>query len=68
MDLDAVRSILGDQSVITDPDRLAGPTIDWTGRFRGRATALVTPRSTNDVAVLLRWCSEQLGLCSSPGR
>lgn len=58
MDLDAVRAILGNQSVITDPDRLAGHTIDWTGRFRGRATALVTPRSTNEVAALLRWCSD----------
>ncbi|MCX6488644.1 MAG: FAD-binding oxidoreductase [Mycobacterium sp.] len=50
--------VVGATHVSTDPDVLAGRSIDWTGRYRGRASALVRPGSTDEVAAVLRSCRD----------
>ena len=50
--------VVGTAHVSTDPDVLAGRSIDWTGRYRGRASALVRPGSTDEVAAVLRSCRD----------
>ncbi len=50
--------VVGAAHVSTDPDVLAGRSIDWTGRYRGRASALVRPGSTDEVAAVLRSCRD----------
>ena len=50
--------IVGAAHVSTDPDVLAGRSIDWTGRYRGSASALVRPGSTDEVAAVLRSCRD----------
>ena len=52
----ALRAIGGD-AVITDPGVLAAHEVDWTGRFRGRALALVRPGSAAEVGEVLRACA-----------
>jgi FAD/FMN-containing dehydrogenase len=47
---------LGPGGVLTDPDVLAGYTVDWTGRWRGHTPAVVRPRSTPEVAAVLQTC------------
>jgi FAD/FMN-containing dehydrogenase len=53
----ALRAAIGDDAVVTDPGVLAAHEVDWTGRFRGRAVALVRPGSAADVGAALRACA-----------
>ena len=56
-DLAPLRAIVGDAHVLVDDDVRAGYEGDWTGRFVGRAAAVVRPASTDEVAAVLAWCS-----------
>jgi FAD/FMN-containing dehydrogenase len=55
--LDELRSIVGPHHVLTDADETAGFSVDWTGRFRGAAAAVVRPGSTEEVAGVVRACA-----------
>jgi FAD/FMN-containing dehydrogenase len=50
-------ALVGADHVIEDRDVRAGYEVDWTGRFRGSATAVVRPGSTDEVAALVEWCA-----------
>lgn len=50
--------IVGAGQVTTDPDVLDGRCVDHTGRYRGRATALVRPGTADEVAAVLRACRD----------
>ncbi|MHA7651121.1 FAD-binding oxidoreductase [Mycobacterium sp. ML4] len=50
--------IAGSNQVVTDPDVLAGRSVDHTGRYRGQASALVRPGSADEVAQVLRVCRD----------
>ncbi len=56
--LQQVSSVVGVKYVSADPDVLAGRSADWTGRYRGRASALVRPGSADEVAGVLRLCRD----------
>lgn len=56
--LHALESIVGARHVVTDPDVLAGRAVDHTGRYRGRAGALVRPGSAEEAAAVLRVCRD----------
>jgi len=55
--LKSLTSIVGGQHVLTG-DAAAGFAVDWTGRFRGQAAAVVRPRDTVEVAAVLALCTE----------
>ena len=55
--LGALRAAAGSSAVVTDPGILAAHEVDWTGRFRGRAVALVRPGSAVEVGRVLRACA-----------
>jgi hypothetical protein len=38
--------VVGAAHVLDDPDVTASYEVDWTGRFRGRAAAVVRPGTT----------------------
>ncbi|MCV7082818.1 ribonuclease E/G, partial [Mycolicibacterium insubricum] len=46
--------MVGPSFLSTDPDVLAGRSVDHTGRYTGRASALVRPGSAEEVAAVLR--------------
>ena len=50
-------SIVGAPHVLTGAATL-GYSIDWTGRFRGEAAAVVRPADTEQVAAVLRLCTD----------
>lgn len=50
--------VVGSNHVVTDPDILAGRSIDHTGRYRGKASALARPGSADEVAGVLRVCRD----------
>lgn len=54
--LQALATAVGPGHVTTDPDVLAGRSVDHTGRYRGRAGALVRPGTAGQVAEVLRIC------------
>ena len=55
-------AIVGAEHVSVDPDVLATRATDWTGRYRGTASALVRPGSADEVAAVLRTCRDS-GVC-----
>ncbi|HTY26603.1 MAG TPA: FAD-binding oxidoreductase [Mycobacterium sp.] len=57
-----LQAIVGSAHVVTDPDVLDGRSVDYTGRYRGRASALVRPGSADEVAAVLREC-RAAGVC-----
>ncbi|HOB50225.1 MAG TPA: FAD-binding oxidoreductase [Mycobacterium sp.] len=56
--LDRLAGIVGAAHVSADPDVLAARSVDWTGRYRGRATLLVRPGDAGEVAAVLRACRD----------
>jgi FAD/FMN-containing dehydrogenase len=55
--LEAVRDVVGEAHVLTDPSMTAGATVDWSGRFRGQTPALIRPADTGEVADVVRLCN-----------
>jgi FAD/FMN-containing dehydrogenase len=51
--LRALAEVVGPRHLLTDPDLTAGYELDWTGRFQGRAAAVVRPAGTAEVAGVL---------------
>lgn len=45
--------------IVLDADVAASYAVDWTGRWRGSTTAVLRPRSTDEVAEALAWCAER---------
>ena len=50
-----LRQILGENNVIGDADLMASYCVDWRGRFRGSALAVVKPSSTDEVAAIVKY-------------
>ena len=50
--------IVGAGHVLTDPDLKASYETDWTGRFKGRARAVVRPATTSEVAAAVAACAD----------
>ena len=51
--LAALAGRVSPRSVVTDPELIAPWLTDWRGRYRGRATALLQPESTAEVAAVV---------------
>jgi len=49
----ALADVVGASHVLTDPELTASYETDWTGRFAGRAAAVVRPGSTAEVAAVM---------------
>jgi len=59
---DHLAAIVGAEYVSVDLDVLAARATDWTGRYRGTASALIRPGSVDEVAAVLRTCRDS-GVC-----
>ena len=57
--VDAFRAIVGKAHVLTTSDDVAGYLTDWTGQYSSDALAVVRPASTEEVAALVKLCSDQ---------
>ncbi len=54
--LQTLRALLGPSHVLTDGD-LSAYELDWRGRERGKALAVVRPGSTQEVAAVVKACA-----------
>jgi FAD/FMN-containing dehydrogenase len=60
--------VVGVDHVLTDAGLRASYEVDWTGRFRGQARAVVRPADTDAVAAVVRICAdENVSLCLQGG-
>ena len=55
--LDQLIELLGPSHVLTGPDT-ASYVEDWRGRYRGQALAVLRPGSTEEVAQVVKWCTD----------
>nr|WP_297357426.1 FAD-binding oxidoreductase [uncultured Caldimonas sp.] len=55
--LDSLRAAVGTAHVLTDGD-LSAWELDWRKRYRGKALAVVRPGHTDEVAAVVKACSE----------
>ncbi|MEP6784309.1 MAG: FAD-binding oxidoreductase [Sphingomonadales bacterium] len=54
----AARALLGEKGVITAPGDIAPWLSDWRGRYHGRASAILAPQSTVEVAQIVALAAE----------
>src|SRR5690349_20236841 len=59
--LAAFRAISGPDGIVEDPDDIAPWLVDWRGKFSGDSSAILTPRSTGQVADFVR-CALEFGV------
>jgi FAD/FMN-containing dehydrogenase len=55
----ALRELLGDPAVLTQPEQVAPYLTDHRRLYQGAALAIVEPSSSEEVRALLRWCNAQ---------
>ena len=53
-----LRAAVGPDGVLDDPAGLSGYLTDWRNAYSGAAAAVVRPGSTEEVAGVVRLCSE----------
>jgi FAD/FMN-containing dehydrogenase len=53
----ALAEVVGDAHALVEPDLTAAYETDWTGRYSGRAAAVVRPATTDEVAETMRVCA-----------
>ena len=56
--LDALANLLGTRGYSADPDAMAPWLTDWRGKYHGRAAAMLSPATTDEVASIVRLCAE----------
>ena len=56
--LGKLRALLGPKGFSTDPDTLAPHLADWRDHYHGRAAALLSPATTDEVAAVVGLCAE----------
>lgn len=56
--LDAFANLLGPKGYSADPDAMAPWLTDWRGKYHGRAAAMLSPATTDEVASIVRLCAK----------
>ena len=54
----ALEEVVGEAGLVRDEQRLQTYLSDWRNAYRGRAALVVRPSSTEQVAAVVRLCSE----------
>ncbi|MGC4960503.1 FAD-binding oxidoreductase [Gordonia sp. DT101] len=63
-----LRAVVGEAHVLDDADAAAGYLTDWTGRWTGRADAVIRPRTTEEVAAVVARCADAgIAICVQGG-
>ncbi|HEX8468524.1 MAG TPA: FAD-binding oxidoreductase [Allosphingosinicella sp.] len=56
--LDSLASVLGPRGFSREAEAMEPWVVDWRGRYRGRAAALLSPASATEVQAVVRRCAE----------
>jgi FAD/FMN-containing dehydrogenase len=60
--IDAIRSVVGDRGLLTEPSDTAAYSEDWRKLYRGRTCAVARPATTQEMAEVVRLCAA----CGTP--
>ncbi len=55
--LDQIASLLGSENILASDTDMQPYLIDWRTVYQGKAQAVITPRSTEQVSQLLSWAN-----------
>ncbi|KAH9618100.1 hypothetical protein KSS87_010114 [Heliosperma pusillum] len=58
-DVSYFKSILGENNVILDVDRLQSANTDWMHKYKGSSKIMLLPRSTEEVSQIMSYCSSR---------
>ena len=56
--VEKLTNVVGQNAIITDAEAMVPHLVDWRGRYRGDALAVVKPNSTKQVAAIVKLCAE----------
>ncbi len=56
--LDSLANLLGPKGYSVDTDTMAPWLTDWRGKYHGRAAAMLSPATTDEVAAIVRLCGD----------
>ncbi len=56
--LSAIRAVVGDRGLLTDPGDTAAYSEDWRRLYQGRTPAVVRPATTQETAAVVRLCAD----------
>ncbi len=56
--IDAIRAVVGERGLLTNPVDMAGYLEDWRRLYRGRSPAVIRPANTTELAQVVRLCAE----------
>ncbi|CAD6220828.1 unnamed protein product [Miscanthus lutarioriparius] len=56
-DVSYFKSVLGENGVVQDEDRVAVANVDWMGKYRGASQLLLLPKNTTEVSKILSYCN-----------
>jgi FAD/FMN-containing dehydrogenase len=56
--LPALRAVVGDRGILTEPSDTAVYSQDWRHLYRGRTPAVIRPATTQELADVVRLCAE----------
>ncbi len=57
--LAAIKAIVGERNVLTEPQDVQPSLLDWRGVYRGETPAVVRPATTDEVSAVLRYCNAE---------
>ena len=56
--IEAIRAVVGDVGLLTDPSDTEAASEDWRRLYKGRTQAVIRPANTAEVAAVVRLCAE----------
>ena len=56
--LDAIRAIVGDRGILTEPSDTAPYSEDWRRLYQGRTAAVIRPGTTEELAAVVKLCAQ----------
>ncbi|KAL9269920.1 D-2-hydroxyglutarate dehydrogenase, mitochondrial-like protein, partial [Drosera capensis] len=53
------KSVLGENNVVEDEDRLEAANTDWMRKYKGSSRLMLQPRTTDEVSQILNYCNSR---------
>ena len=58
--LDKIKTVIGPSGYITELDAMQPHVVDWRGIYKGRAELVVYPKTTQEVADIVKICARAM--------
>lgn len=58
-DIEYFKSIVGAQNVIIEKEEIEPYNIDFTKKYKGACSMVITPTSTEEISAVLKYCNDR---------